>query len=188
MHSKVGVEGYKKSIEEAVATGGKIEFGGNVRFISIWWNLFLSNGFIVAIWLWLSWTKQNPSYFIKNSLRVKIVTTQSFQSDLAFFRAYDESNQLKFWNTFVQFNANFYSPSQEIVHLWENFWNWLKIFVGNFILFLILAHLTFFFFEIFAGDWTWRPLCWTSHRHWPCPWCSRGLAWNLCSHCLRFEM
>jgi len=30
MHSKVGVEGYKKSIEEAVATGGKIEFGGNV--------------------------------------------------------------------------------------------------------------------------------------------------------------
>ena len=35
MHSKVGVEGYKKSIEEAVATGGKIEFGGNVRFISI---------------------------------------------------------------------------------------------------------------------------------------------------------
>ena len=35
MHSKVGVEGYKKSIEEAVATGGKIEFGGNVRLISI---------------------------------------------------------------------------------------------------------------------------------------------------------
>ena len=32
MHSKVGVEGYKKSIEEAVATGGKIEFGGNVRY------------------------------------------------------------------------------------------------------------------------------------------------------------
>ena len=30
MHSKVGVEGYKKSIEEAVATGGKIEFGGKV--------------------------------------------------------------------------------------------------------------------------------------------------------------
>lgn len=30
MHSKVGVEGYKKSIEEAVAMGGKIEFGGKV--------------------------------------------------------------------------------------------------------------------------------------------------------------
>ena len=72
--------------------------------------------------------------------------SQSFQfsmkSDLAFFRAYDESNKLKFRNTFVQFNANFYSPSQEIVHLWENFWNWLKIFYN---LFLILAHLTFFF-------------------------------------------
>jgi aldehyde dehydrogenase family 7 protein A1 len=30
MHSKAGVDGYKKSIEEAVASGGKIEFGGKV--------------------------------------------------------------------------------------------------------------------------------------------------------------
>lgn len=30
MHSQVGVEGYKKTVEEAVALGGKIEFGGNV--------------------------------------------------------------------------------------------------------------------------------------------------------------
>ena len=30
MHSKLGVEGYKKSVEEAIATGGKIEYGGKV--------------------------------------------------------------------------------------------------------------------------------------------------------------
>ena len=30
MHSQVGVDGYKKTIEEAKALGGKIEFGGNV--------------------------------------------------------------------------------------------------------------------------------------------------------------
>ena len=30
MHSQVGVDGYKKTLEEAVKLGGKIEFGGKV--------------------------------------------------------------------------------------------------------------------------------------------------------------
>ncbi len=30
MHSKMGIAGYEKTIEEAKALGGKIEFGGNV--------------------------------------------------------------------------------------------------------------------------------------------------------------
>ncbi len=30
MHSQVGIEGYKKTIAEAVSLGGKIEFGGKV--------------------------------------------------------------------------------------------------------------------------------------------------------------
>ena len=152
-----------------------------IKFIFVKW--------IYSCYLIMTKLNKTESFLFYKELFESKNCPQSFQfsmkSDLAFFRAYDESNQLKFWNTFVQFNANFYSPSQEIVHLWENFWNWLKIFYN---LFLILAHLTFFFLRNFAGDWTWRPLCWTSHRHWPCPWCSRGLAWNLCSHCLRFEM
>ena len=30
LHGKVGVEGYQKTIEEALSLGGKIEYGGNV--------------------------------------------------------------------------------------------------------------------------------------------------------------
>ena len=95
MHSKVGVEGYKKSIEEAVATGGKIEFGGNVRywffsnlFICVLevFAIFLWNGFIIDILSWLRWTKQKPSYFIKNFLKAKIVPNHFNFPWLSIFR------------------------------------------------------------------------------------------------------
>ena len=33
MHSEQGVEMYKAAVEEAVAKGGKIEFGGKVRAV-----------------------------------------------------------------------------------------------------------------------------------------------------------
>ena len=33
MHSKEGVEMYKAAVKEAVAKGGKIEFGGNVSWL-----------------------------------------------------------------------------------------------------------------------------------------------------------
>lgn len=34
MHSQIGVDGFKKAVEQAVKLGGKIEFGGKVRLIS----------------------------------------------------------------------------------------------------------------------------------------------------------
>ena len=42
MHSKEGVEMYKAAVKEAVAKGGKIEFGGNVSWSYTYFNSLTS--------------------------------------------------------------------------------------------------------------------------------------------------